>query len=45
MVIEIVDAEDKINAFLDTLDTTMTSGLATPEKVKVLQYGNGRPKV
>jgi PII-like signaling protein len=39
MVIEIVDAEDKINPFLAVLDTMMPSGLVTLEKVQVLQYG------
>jgi hypothetical protein len=39
VVVEIVDAEDKINAFLPILDGMMTSGLVTIEKVKVLQYG------
>src|SRR5580704_2518325 len=40
LVIEIVDSEEKINAFLPTLDGMMTSGLITLEKVQVLQYGN-----
>ena len=39
LVIEIVDAEDKINAFLPALDGMMSSGLVTLEKVQVLQYG------
>jgi len=39
LVIEIVDAEDKINAFLPALDDMMSSGLVTLEKVQVLQYG------
>ncbi|WP_031298107.1 DUF190 domain-containing protein [Sphingobium lactosutens] len=39
LIIEIVDSEEKINAFLPTLDGLMTSGLVTLEKVKVLQYG------
>ena len=40
LVIEIVDTEAKIKAFLPTLDTMMTaSGLVTLEKVQVLQYG------
>ncbi|WP_024513209.1 DUF190 domain-containing protein [Bradyrhizobium sp. ARR65] len=39
LVIEIVDAEDKINTFLPTLDEMMSSGLVTLEKVQVLQYG------
>jgi uncharacterized protein len=42
MVIEIVDAEDKINAFVGVLDRMMTSGLVTLEKVQVLQYGLDR---
>jgi PII-like signaling protein len=40
LVIEIVDTEDKIRAFLPTLDAMMTSGLVTLEKVQVLQYGS-----
>lgn len=41
IVIEIVDAEDKINDFLPVLDQLMGSGLITLEKVKVFRYGNG----
>src|ERR1700756_3167111 len=40
MVIEIVDSEERIKAFLPTLDTMMSSGLVTLEKVQVLQYGS-----
>ena len=39
LVIEIVDSEEKINAFLLELETIMSSGLVTLEKVQVLQYG------
>jgi PII-like signaling protein len=39
LVIEIVDSEEKINAFLPVLDGMMPSGLVTLEKVQVLQYG------
>ena len=39
IVIEIVDSEDKIRAFLPVLDSMMGSGLITLEKVQVLQYG------
>ena len=39
LIIEIVDSEDKINAFLPVLDGMMSSGLITLEKVQVLQYG------
>ena len=42
LVIEIVDAEDRINAFLPVLDAMMGSGLVTMEKVQVLQYGSGQ---
>jgi PII-like signaling protein len=41
LVIEIVDSEDKINAFLRVLDPMMGSGLVTLERVKVLRYGDG----
>jgi uncharacterized protein len=43
MVIEIVDSQAKIDAFLPVLDKMMGSGLITVEKVQVLQYG-GKPK-
>jgi len=43
VVIEIVDSEDKINAFLPLLDGMIGGGLVTLEKVKVLQYGQDKP--
>ena len=39
IIIEIVDAEEKITAFLSELDGMIGSGLVTLEKVKVLRYG------
>jgi PII-like signaling protein len=42
VVVEIVDSEDKIDAFLPVLDGMMESGLVTLEKVKVLHYGRRR---
>jgi PII-like signaling protein len=42
VVIEICDAEDKIDAFLPVLDEMMESGLVTLEKARVLQYGRKR---
>jgi PII-like signaling protein len=39
LVVEIVDSEEKINAFLPVLESIMSSGLVTLEKVQVLQYG------
>jgi PII-like signaling protein len=41
LVIEIVDAEEKINSFLPTLDKMMGGGLVTLEKARVLQYRSG----
>ncbi|MDX8528223.1 DUF190 domain-containing protein [Mesorhizobium sp. MSK_1335] len=38
LVVEIVDEEHKINAFLEILESFMTDGLVTLEKVQVLQY-------
>jgi PII-like signaling protein len=41
VIVEIVDSQDKIDAFLPVLDEMMGSGLVTLEKVQVLQYGAG----
>lgn len=43
MVIEIVDTEDRIEAFLPILDRMLQGGLVTLERVRVLHYraGNG----
>lgn len=41
LVIEIVDTEDKIQAFLPVLDEMMQGGLVTLEKVKVIDYRAG----
>jgi PII-like signaling protein len=38
LVIELVDSEEKINAFLPVLDGMMGGGLVTLEKVRVLHY-------
>jgi PII-like signaling protein len=39
IVVEIVDSQAKIDAFLPVLDGMISSGLVTLEKVQVLQYG------
>jgi PII-like signaling protein len=39
VIVEIVDAQDKIDAFLPVLDRMMSGGLVTVEKVRVLHYG------
>lgn len=39
LVIEIVDAEEKIRGFLTVLEGLMGSGLVTLERVEVLRYG------
>jgi uncharacterized protein len=41
LVIEIVDSEEKINAFLPVLDGMIGGGLVTLEKVKVVHYRSG----
>jgi uncharacterized protein len=38
LVIEIVDAEEKIQAFLPILDEMMKGGLVTLERVRVIDY-------
>jgi PII-like signaling protein len=38
LVIEIVDTEEKIQAFLPVLDQMMKGGLVTLEKVRVIDY-------
>lgn len=43
VIVEIVDAEDKIQAFLPELDAMIGSGLVTLEKVQVLRYGAAKP--
>ena len=42
MVIEIVDSEVKVNAFLPVLDGVMSGGLVTLEKAKVIRYQDQR---
>jgi hypothetical protein len=44
LVIEIVDSEEKINAFLPLLDGMMSGGLVTLESVRVLHYRGNAPK-
>jgi hypothetical protein len=38
IVIEIVDSEEKVNAFLPVLDQMMGGGLVTLERAKVIRY-------
>jgi hypothetical protein len=44
LVIEIVDTEAKIEAFLPLIDDAVGEGLATVERVEVRFYRPGRPK-
>ena len=39
MVVEIVDADERIHAFLAAVEPMMTSGLVTLEKATVIRYG------
>ena len=38
IVIEIVDSEEKINAFLPALEGMMSGGMVTLERVQVIEY-------
>ncbi|HZW59625.1 MAG TPA: DUF190 domain-containing protein [Woeseiaceae bacterium] len=42
IVIEIVDTEDKIEAFLPQIDDAVTEGLATVERVEIRFYRSGK---
>jgi PII-like signaling protein len=44
VVIEIVDTEERINAFLPYLDEVMKGGLVTLEKVRVIDYRTGEAR-
>lgn len=44
ILIEIVDTEDRIRAFLPTLDDLVKDGLVTLEAVEVIAYRTGSPK-
>ncbi len=44
VMVEIVDEEEKIRAFLPTLDRMMREGLVTLERVEVIRYLPGEGK-
>jgi uncharacterized protein len=44
IVIEIVDSEDRLTAFLETAKEMVEQGLATLERVRVVFYRHGPPK-
>lgn len=44
LVVEIVDTEEKIQAFLPLIDDAVGEGLATVEKVEVHFYRSGKPE-
>ena len=44
LVIEIVDSEEKIRAFMPALDEMIGGGLVTLEKVEVVHYRGVEPK-
>lgn len=43
IIIEIVDSEEKINAFLPDLEEMIGGGLVTIEKIKVIHYRHAKP--
>jgi PII-like signaling protein len=44
VMIELVESEEKVEAFLPTLDKMVTEGLVTLENVHVIAYKAGEPK-
>ena len=44
VLIEIVDTEEKIRAFIPALDEIVTDGLITLETVEVIRYLHGSPR-
>jgi PII-like signaling protein len=44
VVIEIVDSQEKIEAFLPVVDEMMDSGLVTMERAQVIRYRHRDPK-
>ncbi len=44
LLIEIVDTEEKVRAFLPTLDGMVKDGLITMESVEIIRYSPGEPK-
>jgi PII-like signaling protein len=43
IVVEIVDSEERIQAFLPVIDEMIRGGLLTMEKVKVIDYRGDKP--
>lgn len=43
IVVEILDTEEKVNAFMDILDQLLSSGVATLERVNLIRYSR-KPK-
>jgi PII-like signaling protein len=44
VLIELVESEEKVEAFLPTLDRMVTEGLVTLENVHIIAYKAGEPK-
>ncbi len=44
VVVEILDAEDKVNAFFPILDKILTCGVTTTESVELRRYSRDKPK-
>ncbi len=44
VLVEIVDTEEKIRAFIPSLDEIVTEGLITLETVEVIRYLSGSPR-
>ena len=43
IIVEVVDAEEKVKTFLEAIEPIMGSGLVTLERVQVIRYGPPDP--
>ncbi len=43
VIVEILDGEDKVNAFLGVLDGLLSGGVASLEKVQLYRYSRNKP--
>jgi uncharacterized protein len=44
IVVEILDTEGKVNAFMEVLDQLLGGGIATLERVNLYRYSSPKPK-
>ena len=45
VVVEIIDSEERITAFLPLLDGMVTGGLVSLEEIRILRYGPDKKEI